>query len=153
MYSVIKTYGHSLGLSACFRQWRAKSHCAQLHGYALQIELVFASETLDENNWVIDFGSLKPVKQYLETTFDHRLLVAADDPEKDVLCSLAGLGLADVLVVDAVGCEAFARLIHTKVSHMLVTGELGEGVGSRVFLAGVSVREHAGNAATYCGDL
>lgn len=152
MYSVQKTYGHNLGLSSCFRQWRAKSHCAQIHGYALQVELTFLATELDSNNWVIDFGALKPVKRYLESTFDHRLLVANDDPEKDTLCGLAGLGLADVLVVDAVGCEAFAQLVYATVDRMLNSGELGEEAVGRVTLMEVTVREHAGNAATYHGE-
>ena len=35
MYRSSKTYGHEIGLSAAFRQWRAQSHCRLIHGYAL----------------------------------------------------------------------------------------------------------------------
>lgn len=145
MYKSGKKYGHELGLSACFRQWKADSHCSLLHGYALAFEFEFASEELDIRNWVVDFGGLKPLKGILEDTFDHKLLVAEDDPQKDLLCSLAGMGLADVIVVPAVGCEAFARMAFEVAQQWL----LDAGYGDRVYLGKVTVREHGANWASY----
>lgn len=145
MYKSTKTYGHELGLSCCFRQHKAESHCCLLHGYALSIHLEFAAEELDVRNWVVDFGSLKSVKQMLEDTFDHKLLVAEDDPYKDELCEMAGLGLADVVVVEKTGCEAFAELIHQCVSQWLKDA----GYSPRCWLNKVEVREHGANSAIY----
>lgn len=142
-YQVTKTYGHELGLSACFRQWQADSHCRHLHGYALAFELVFESETLNKNNWVIDFGSLKPVKRMLEIMFDHKLLVAQDDPAIDDLTVLMQLGLADVLVMEKVGCEAFAEFVFAWVETWL-----GDPIRSGVRIAKVTCREHPGNTAS-----
>lgn len=147
-YSSTKTFGHELGLSACFRQWRASSHCRFLHGYALSVKLTFECDELDERNWCIDFGGLKYIKEWLQTMFDHTLLVAVDDPHLDEMCALAGLGLADVRVVDATGCEAFAELIFDRVDLWLKDN----GHAPRVWLASVEVREHAGNSAIYYGD-
>src|SRR4051812_22439004 len=77
-----KTYPHSIGLSCCFRQWRAlHSHCRFLHGYALQVKLTFVAQTLDERNWVVDFGGLKDIKERLTELLDHKTIVARDDPE------------------------------------------------------------------------
>ena len=75
-----KTYGHNIGLSAVFRQPNAHSHCKFLHGYSLGFKFVFGCGELDERNWVVDFGSLKPLKQWLEKKFDHKLVLALDDP-------------------------------------------------------------------------
>ena len=52
MYNSTKTYGHDVGLSCSFRQWRAQSHCSKVHGYALSVKFTFAAEKLDERNWV-----------------------------------------------------------------------------------------------------
>lgn len=146
MFKSTKQYGHEQGLSCCFRQHAAShSHCRLLHGYSIAVKLVFASPTLDGRNWVMDFGGLKDVKAFLVATFDHKLLVAADDPQKDELCGLAGLGLADVIVVDAVGCEAFAKLIYDNVSVMIN--------GGMAKLESVEVKEHAGNSAIYSPQL
>ena len=142
-HQVIKTYGHEQGLSCVFRQWRADSHCNQLHGYALAIELTFESAYLDKRGWVIDFGSLKPIKAWLQEMFDHTLLIAADDVAFDDLMHLGALGLAKVQVVKGIGCEAFARMICEHVNTWLVQAN------PTVICVKVTVREHAGNAASY----
>lgn len=141
-----KTYGHEIGLSACFRQWRAESHCRLLHGYALAVRFEFQARELDDRNWVVDFGSMKSLKQWLCDTFDHSLLVAADDPKKDLLQQLDEWhGLARVVVVPATGCEAFAKLIHEYTEIWLKDN----GYTPRVDLVSVEVREHGANSAIY----
>ncbi len=147
-YRSTKSYDHSEGLSCTFRQWRAaESHCSLLHGYALAFRFVFVARALDERGWCLDFGGLKPVRAWLHEMFDHTLLVAADDPERERLEALGRHGLADVRVVPAVGCEATARLVHARVSGMV--RELSAG---RVWLESVEVREHGGNSAIYTRD-
>lgn len=146
-YRSTKTYGHEIGLSACFRQWRADSHCRLLHGYALAIRFEFEADDLDVRNWVVDFGSLKGLKGLLEDTFDHKLLVAEDDPQKDLLCSLAGLGVAEVVVVPATGCERFAEMIFEVTETWLKDN----GYAPRCRIASVEVREHGANSAIYTG--
>lgn len=144
-----KTYGHDLGLSACFRQWRAThSHCSMLHGYALAFHFVFEATELDDRNWVVDFGGLAYLKQQLVQTFDHKLVVAADDPMLDELCALEGLGVADVLVLDAVGCEQFAKLAYTYACDALNK----MGLGDRVRVVSAECREHGANSAIYYGE-
>lgn len=133
-----KTYTHSLGLSCAFRQWRAKeSHCRFIHGYALQVTLTFRSQFLDDRNWVTDFGSLKWVKVWLENTFDHKLVVAQDDPELNIFHSLVEKGLADLSIVPHVGCEAFAKMIYDHIKE------------EYFYLDCVEVREHEANFARY----
>lgn len=141
-----KTYGHEIGLSCAFRQWRAESHCSLIHGYAISVRIEFSAASLDARNWVVDFGSMKPIKKWLESMFDHKLLVAKDDPEKDELCALAGLGLADVVIMDNVGCEAFAELIYTFVNAWL---HQQDPMVWRVQLEKVTVKEHGANGASY----
>ena len=145
IYRSTKTYDHSEGLSCSFRQWRAgHSHCRLLHGYALAFRFVFATRVLDERHWCVDFGGLKPVRQWLHEMFDHTLLVAEDDPERARLEALGAAGLAEVRVVPAVGCEATARLVHARVEAMV-----RDATGDRVWLESVEVREHGGNSALF----
>lgn len=144
-YRSTKTFGHNLGLSACFRQWKAESHCHLLHGYALQIHIEFAAQELDVRNWVVDFGSLKSLKGLLEDTFDHTLLVAEDDPKRADLEALDAIGLARVVIVPATGCEAFAKLIYQATEVWLKDN----GYAPRCWVASVEVREHGANSAIY----
>jgi len=140
-----KTYEHNIGLSACFRQWKAESHCQYLHGYSLQIKFVFEADDLDVRNWVVDFGSLKSLKGWMEDTFDHKCLVAADDPEMGKFKVLEACGLIQMRVVPATGCEAFAKMIYEATEVWLKDN----GYSSRCILREVEVREHGANSALY----
>lgn len=53
--------------------------CASIHGYDREVEFTFAGE-IDDNGWIVPFGELKPVKQFLEYYFDHVTVLPADDP-------------------------------------------------------------------------
>ena len=121
VFKSTKTYTHAEGLSCCFRQHRAKSHCQYIHGYALQVRIVFGCSELDERNWVVDFGGLKDLKAWLKATFDHKMLVAKDDPMINQLGDLAqdGWGLAQIVYVDNVGCEGFAEMIFDKAEQLI----------------------------------
>lgn len=138
-----KTFTHSQGFSCVFRQWRAQSHCNQLHGYALQIEFEFEASNLDGRNWVADFGGFKKVKEWLTTMFDHTMLVANDDPEKQQLLELGRKRLAEVRLVDAVGCEKFAEMIFR---HVIEEGYFVD-ENPTIMLKSVRVREHESNWA------
>lgn len=141
MYLSTKRYGHEAGLSAVFRQWRANSHCKFLHGYALAFTFVFECKCLDDRNWVVDFGGLKSLKSALESNFDHRLVVAQDDPKLSEFLALQEDGLAQVVILPNVGCEAFAKYAF-RLAEALVNDE-------RVRVKSVECAEHSGNSAIY----
>lgn len=147
-----KTYGNDRGLSCCFRQWRAThSHCSLLHGYSIGVKVIFECDTLDERNWVMDFGGLKEFKEWLEHMFDHTLLVAEDDPQLDKLMTLGtdAFGIiADIRVVPAVGCERFAELAFDRLSNILAE-DLAAGtlLNPTVRVKSVEVFEHDANSA------
>jgi 6-pyruvoyltetrahydropterin/6-carboxytetrahydropterin synthase len=141
-----KTWGHDVGLSCAFRQHRAGSHCSKLHGYALAITVVFEADELDERGWVIDFGGLKELKQRLVDTFDHKTLIAEDDPALWPLRAIAGSAdVMDIVVLPAVGCEAFARHVWRTADLWLHSTEHAD----RVRIESVTVAEHGANSAVY----
>lgn len=148
-YQSTKTFTPELGFSAAFRQWRAESHCRLIHGYALGIKITFEAEELDVRNWVVDFGSLKSLKQRFEDTFDHKLLVAEDDPNLDVFLYMKNAGIADVVMVENTGCEAFAKLIFDTTEIWLKDA----GYKPRVKVASVEVSEHGANSAIYLAPV
>ena len=142
-----KTYNHSIGLSCVFRQWRAKhSHCKYIHGYALSVRLNFKG-MLNDRNWVYDFGDLKFVKEFLEDTFDHKTVVAEDDPELETFKELEEKGLIQLKIIPHVGCEKFAEYICKQIATTIEVNS-----NERVKLMSVEVREHSGNSAIYIND-
>lgn len=148
-YQSTKTYGHELGLSACFRQWRAPSHCHLLHGYALAFKFVFEATELDHRHWVVDFGGLSKLKQQLQAHFDHKLIVAEDDPELKLFCSLPD-AVADVVVMPTVGCEAFAEFGWRLATRIIA--ERGVLEQARIRVVSCEVREHGANSAIFMGE-
>jgi 6-pyruvoyltetrahydropterin/6-carboxytetrahydropterin synthase len=148
MYLSTKTFGHELGLSCAFRQWRANSHCNKIHGYALSFKFTFACEVLDDRNWCVNFGGLKYIKEELQRQFDHKLVVAKDDPDLPLLMTLNTMAVADVVVQDAVGCEAFAKQAFTIAENWLYDS----GAAPRVWIISCEVAEHGANSAIYTGE-
>lgn len=148
-YISTKTY-KQIGPVA-YRQWRADSHCNLIHGYALSFHFEFESDTLDARNWVVDFGSLKPLKQSLEDWFDHTLLVALDDPKREDLLNLGKMGLAKITEVEKTGCEGLADFLYEYVNTIFLPTYGGKEISERVWCSKVEVRETDANMAMRIG--
>ena len=144
-YYSTKHYGHNIGLSAVFRQPNADhSHCHLLHGYSLAFTFTFGCTELDNKNWAVDFGGLKPLKAWLEDNFDHKTAIDKDDPFLDKFMELEELGLAKIVVMDGVGAEKFAY--HAWKFANLLVDDMTEG---RCWCQKVEVAEHGANSAIY----
>mgnify|MGYP003120451895 FL=1 len=141
------------GFSTVFRQWKADTtHCKYLHGYGVSFKLWFEGE-LDERNWVWDFGGMKRAngtiegkkpKEWFNYMFDHTVVVAEDDPYRDLFEQMDGEGVARVRIVPWVGAERFAQFIYEKVNQFIE-----EETNGRVRLSRVEFREHSKNTAIY----
>lgn len=161
-YISTKTYGPEQGFAVCYRQWRAdrksgKSEgtvyskdeipgCCALHGYALSFYIEFECETLDARNWVVDFGSLRPFKEFLQETFDHTMLVALDDPHFEVFENLHNMGLAKMVGVEATGCEALSKFLVEYLNEYFLPDHYPN---SDIRCRKVEVRETPSNSAYY----
>jgi len=145
MHYSTKRYGHDIGLSAVFRQPKADhSHCHLLHGYSLAFTFTFACRELDEKNWVVDFGGLKQLKNWLEDSFDHKVVVDSADPKIDILYMLEQQGLAELTVMDGVGAEKFAEHAYNFADNLVF-----EMTNGRCWCVKVEVAEHGSNSAIY----
>lgn len=147
-YRSTKTFGHNVGLSCAFRQHRADSHCRLLHGYALAFHFEFEADELDCRNWVVDFGGLKGLKGILEDNFDHKTIVAEDDPEIEWFKEAERRGILELVVLPSAGCEKFAEMIFAVTEQWLKDA----GYGDRCRVIKVEVREHGANSAQYVRD-
>lgn len=130
--------------SCAFRQWRADhSHCHFIHGYKLQAKFWFACTTLDDKNWVVDFGGLKDLKNALEQQFDHTLCVAADDPLLSYFKQLHDLGGCDLRIMDGgVGIEKTAEWCFNTANNLIT-----KQTNNRCWVDKVEVWEHDKNSA------
>ena len=145
-YYSTKTYGHNIGLSCAFRQPKADSHCRFIHGYSLAFRFTFGCKELDKKNWAVDFGSLKPLKKWLENTFDHKIAVDENDPEIETFKQLEEDGLAELSVMDGVGAEKFAEHAFNFADKLI-----REATDNRCYVVKVECAEHGANSAIYEG--
>ena len=143
-YESTKTYGHNIGLSACFRQPQAHSHCKFLHGYSLQFKFTFGCDKLDNKNWAVDFGGLKPLKKWLEDHFDHKTALDINDPHLEKFRELEKLDLMSIVLFDGVGAEKFAEHAFRFADNLITVKTDG-----RCWVESVECAEHGANSAIY----
>ena len=136
--------------SCAFRQWRATdSHCRHIHGYQLKAKIWFGCNTLDDRNWVVDFGGLKDLKAILQGYFDHTLTVAADDPALELFKELATGDVINLRVFEGgVGIEKTAEFVFNLTQEYIKAASSG-----RFWVNAVEVFEHADNSAVYTNPL
>lgn len=137
--------------SMAYRQWRADSHCNQVHGYAYSLKFYFGTNDLDIRNWAADYGGLKELKSFLTDQFDHVLLVAQDDPHMDWYIDAQRRGIAKVIVLPSLGCESIADQLYKYVNGVYIPELWGPGEAARLWCYKVSVRETANNEAHRIG--
>lgn len=148
-YYSTKTYNHSIGLSAVFRQPHADhSHCRFLHGYSLGFKFTFGTNELDNKNWAVDFGGLKPLKQWLEDTFDHKTVIASNDPHLEDFKELEEKGLCQLTILQGVGAEMFAYHAWEFANNLV--REMTDG---RCWCESAECSEHGSNSAIYTPRL
>jgi 6-pyruvoyltetrahydropterin/6-carboxytetrahydropterin synthase len=48
--------------------------CARLHGHSYQVVVELCADTLDDRGFVLDYGDLDPIKDYIAVALDHQHL-------------------------------------------------------------------------------
>ncbi len=129
------------GLPCAHRQWRDDGHCRFIHGYERTVTVTFACNELDEKGWVVDFGSLKDIRRWLEELMDHTLLINEDDPELPLFRQMHERGIVDLRVLPSVGMEGTSRYVFEYVDRAI-----REQTGGRCRVIRVECRENVKNS-------
>ncbi len=94
--------------------------CRNLHGHAYVIHFTCEADSLDHLGRVIDFGVIKSLLcQWLEDTWDHRMLIWEQDP---MLEALLTIDPSVVAVPFNPTAENIAAYLVTKVGPDLLAG-------------------------------
>lgn len=119
--------------------------CASIHGYDRTVTLTFSGQ-VDEYGWIVPFGELKKVKEWLEYYFDHTTVLPANDARiKDIPESMtAEGGLLGTLRVLPYG-------VSMEMSSLFILEHVGFYINSitegRCYVSKVECREHERNSA------
>jgi 6-pyruvoyltetrahydropterin/6-carboxytetrahydropterin synthase len=130
------------------RQADHEGHCAQIHGHDWTFEITFGAAQVDGCDFVVDFGKLKPVGEFLNK-FDHACVLAQGDPLiPEIEDNTPTLRKAfNLVIVPSVSSEGLARYVYDHVDN-LVRGL----TGGRAYVISVQVHEGTRNSATYKRD-
>lgn len=141
MITCSKTY-RDIPLS--HRQPNHRGRCSRLHGHSWSITLTFESKELDDNGFVIDFGDLHFIEDWIDEHLDHATAVWENDPKLVSLNELQNEGLIKLLAVPNASCEGIAKYLHNTFDPIV-----RKRTDERVWVRSVYLQEDSKNSATY----
>ena len=141
MITCTKTY-RDIPLS--HRQPFHSGRCSRLHGHSWAITLTFEAKELDDNGFVIDFGDLHFLREWIDENLDHATALKENDPMRTECEVLEAKGLLKILWVDSASCEGIARFLFRAFQPMVEQKTHG-----RVSIQSLHLEEDSKNSATY----
>ena len=132
------------GFPCTHRQWKAESHCKFVHGYSREFYFEFECKEMTQEQWVVDFGGLKEVKNWLDHMFDHTFLVSQDDPYMETFKKLDKEGVIQMRVLPNAGMEGTAQYVYEQVNPMIKKITNG-----RAWITKIQVSENDKNSAIF----
>ena len=93
--------------------------CRNLHGHNYEVWIHVFSEELNDNKFVIDFCELKEFQKYLNETFDHKVVISAED--KELLKACIKLKTDYFIFRDHTTAENMAQYFSELIYHRFVT--------------------------------
>lgn len=82
------------------RNWNSGTRCARIHGYARTVEITIVARELDDRQWVMDLGNLRFIRDELVEMWDHKQLVADNDPLLEDFKRLEDKGALSLTILD-----------------------------------------------------
>ncbi len=140
MFTCTKLY---TDISFAHRQHRHEGPCALIHGHNWSLEVQFGCERLDENGFVIDFGRLTFLEEWIERHLDHACVFNQDDPLRERLVQAAP-GCWKPYVIPNCSSEGIARHLFGIFDELVRRNS-----GGRAFIVSVAVFEDSRNRACF----
>lgn len=122
--------------------------CHYLHGHDWSFDLTFTSEKVDDNGFILDFGKMQFIKDWLEANFNHTALISVQDPEVELFKTLGGKGVLRPVLLRFPSCEGIARHVFDGVTALLRVH-----TSDRVRLVRAVVWEDSKNSATVDAEV
>lgn len=140
MFTCKKVYA---GIPFAHRQHRSNGHCALIHGHSWNIKIQFACHKLDDSGFVIDFGGLSVIEEYLKAHLDHAFVFNQDDEQVKKIVELFP-NIMKPYVVPSCSCEGLAQHLWE-----VFDGKIRQLTDNRVFIQAVEIEENDKNSACY----
>jgi len=125
------------------RQHLHDGHCAYIHGHNWAITLTFACQETDANGFVVDFGKLGYIKDWIGEHLDHACLFNEDDSSRHALLEAQG-GLFKPYVLPNCSCEGVAQHLYGIFNPMVQ-----DATDKRAWIISVEIEEDSKNSAKF----
>jgi 6-pyruvoyltetrahydropterin/6-carboxytetrahydropterin synthase len=126
------------------RQPNHAGHCSLIHGHNWSFALCLTAREMDECGFVLDFGRMGFIKDWLANHFDHTLVLNETDPMLSNAADRAVLErFSEVVTVPDCSCEGLAQYVAEKLNTLILEMTFG-----RVWVCWVEVKEDSKNSAT-----
>ena len=140
MYTCTKTYSD---IPFAHRQHAHHCHCSFIHGHNWSFKFTFGCSQLDDQGFVVDFGKLKFIRNWLVDNFDHAYVYNAGDVETEQLITQCPQ-LFKAYRVESCSAEGLAKHVFR-----VIATQLSENHGDRVQLVAVEISEDQKNSAEF----
>jgi len=126
------------------RQHLHDGHCALIHGHNWSITITFGCSEPDQNGFVVDFGKLKLLQDWISNHLDHACVFNEEDPMREALVKVGGHAVWKPYVVKNCSSEGMARHFFEVFNPLVEKSSNG-----RAFIIAVEVDEDSKNSASY----
>jgi len=140
MYKIEKRFTLPIG----HRLSKHSGRCFSIHGHNFAVLIGIKSETLDDNDMVIDFSHLKSVVNGFLDTLDHCLVLNKCDTS--LSNELSSCGMRTLIVDHDPTAEKFSEIIYKEVEKTLCK------MYPYITMDYVTVYENENSKATYVED-
>ena len=140
MYTCTKTY---TDIPFAHRQHNHDGHCSYIHGHNWSFKFTFGCHKLDDNGFVMDFGKMKFIRDWIDINLDHAFVYNKDDETATQLMGQYS-GLFKPYAVDSCSAEGLAKHLFT-----VFKKQVHDETNTRVYLLSVEVMEDSKNTAKY----
>ena len=138
MITCSKTY---YNIPFAHRQPLHEGHCQYVHGHNWAIKFTFIAKERDENGFVLDFGKLKFIKEWIDKNLDHALLICENDSHLEYFKAHASI-LWKLHILPDASCEGLCKYIEEQFRRAVTFESNG-----RVAIKSVEVFEDDKNSA------
>lgn len=134
-------------ISTGHRNWQESGKCAWTHGHGRIVEITFGASELDNRGTSVSNNDLGVIENWLKNEWDHRILIAHDDPllpEFNALHELGGINLNIMHSPYGPSVEQSSTYVFDKVDHIIK-----EITNNRCWVQLVQIWEHYNTAIMY----
>lgn len=125
------------------RQHSHPGHCSFVHGHNWSIAITFGCQERDPSGFVVDFGELHYIRNWIEEHLDHACLFNESDPLKEQIINAAP-EVYKTYILPNCSSEGIAEHLFQIFQPMVL-----EETNGRAFISQIEIVEDSKNSATY----